>query len=82
MHKRITITIDEEILRLAEERVAAGEARSLSAFIAQATETRVRRETVADFAAEVLAQSGGPATPEEDAWARRALGMSYSTPAR
>jgi hypothetical protein len=75
MHKRVTITIDEETLRLAEARVAAGEARSLSAFIASATEERVRRETVAEFAASVLAASGGPATPEEDAWARQALGI-------
>ena len=75
MHKRVTITIDEETLRLAEECVAAGKARSLSAFIANATDPQVRKESIADLAAEVLAASGGPATPEEDAWARRALGM-------
>ncbi len=75
MHKRVTITIDEETLRLAEARVAAGEARSLSAFIAKATEQQIHKEKLAEIAAEILAASGGPATTEEDAWARQVLDM-------
>lgn len=77
---RITITIDREFLEAAEKAVAEGRAKSVSAWIAEALEQTLKRETLADLAADLRAEIGRPATEEEDAWARKALGLSSSTP--
>ncbi len=71
---RITITIDREFLELAEQAVADGRAKSVSAWIAEALEPRPKREHLADVIADIRAEIGPP-TEEEDAWAREALGL-------
>lgn len=68
------MTIRPQVLAAAEEEVASGRARSLSAWVDMAMEEKVRREELAGLLAEMRAENG-PATEEEDAWARHALGL-------
>lgn len=71
---RVTVTVRPEVLAAAEDEVAAGHASSLSAWVDQAMEEKARREDLAGLLAEMRSENG-PATSEEDAWARRALGL-------
>jgi Arc/MetJ-type ribon-helix-helix transcriptional regulator len=81
MKSRITITIDQDLLDLAEQAVTDGRAKSVSAWIAASLEPQLRRESLAEVMAEIRAEIG-TATAEEDAWAREALGLPSLTPAR
>lgn len=71
---RVTVTVRPQVLAAAEQEVADGGAASLSAWIDQAMAEKVRREDLAALLAEMRAENG-PATAEEDAWARDALGL-------
>lgn len=71
---RVTVTVRQEVLAAAEEEIASGKASSLSAWVDQAMEEKARREELAGLLAEMLAENG-PATEQEDAWARQALGL-------
>lgn len=74
MRPRITITVDEEAVAAAERAVAAGRARSVSAWVADAMTEHARRESLSQVLAEIRAELG-PATDEETAWARSVLGL-------
>ncbi|MGQ0843876.1 MAG: hypothetical protein ACT4QF_07050 [Sporichthyaceae bacterium] len=74
MKSRVTVTVDQAVLAEAEAAVAAGEATSVSAWVAEAMAQRARRETLREVLAEIRADLG-PATDEETAWARSALGL-------
>ncbi|MGH9156067.1 MAG: hypothetical protein ACRD1K_09605 [Acidimicrobiales bacterium] len=54
--------------------MAAGQAPSVSAWVAGAMADRARREHLAEVLAEIRADLG-PATREETAWARSVLGL-------
>lgn len=71
---RVTVTVRRQVLAAAEEQVAAGRASSMSAWVDQAMEEKARREDLAALLTEMQAENG-TATPEEDAWARRVLGL-------
>jgi len=71
---RVTVTVRPEVLAAAEAEVARGRAGSLSAWVDQAIEEKVRREELAGLLAEMRAENG-PATEQEDAWARDALDL-------
>jgi len=71
---RVTVTVRPEVLAAAEAEVAAGHASSLSAWVDQAMQEKARREELAGLLAEMRAENG-PATDEEDAWARQVLGL-------
>ena len=71
---RVTVTVRPQVLAAAEEEVASGRAASLSAWVDQAMEEKVRREELSMLLAEMRAENG-PAKEEEEAWARRALGL-------
>jgi Arc/MetJ-type ribon-helix-helix transcriptional regulator len=71
---RITVSLDEEDVRLVEEAVRAGEAPSVSAWVAAAIRQRAGRESTADVLADIRREIG-PATEEETAWARSVLGL-------
>lgn len=71
---RITVTVRPQVLAAAEEEVAAGRASSVSAWVDQAMEEKARREELTVLLGEMQAENG-PATPEEDAWARQVLGL-------
>ncbi|MGI8945393.1 MAG: hypothetical protein ACR2GL_04030 [Thermoleophilaceae bacterium] len=70
----MTVTVDEGAVRAAEADVAAGRARSVSAWVASAMTERAHRESLANVLAEIRAELG-PATDEETAWARSVLGQ-------
>lgn len=71
---RVTVTVRPEVLAAAEQEVAAGRASSVSSWVDQAMEEKARREELAVLLAEMRAENG-PATHEEDTWARRVLGL-------
>lgn len=74
MRTRVTVTVDEAVVRVAEAAVAAGHAASVSAWVAAAMTERADRENLADVLSEIRAELG-PATDEETAWARSVLGL-------
>ncbi len=71
---RVTITVRPEVLAAAGEAVAHGHASSLSAWVDQAMEEKLRRQALTDVLAEMRADVG-PAAPAEDEWARQVLGL-------
>ncbi len=71
---RVTITVSPEALAAAEEKVARQEAPSVSAWVDQAMLEKARRDDLIALLAEMRAENG-PATAEEDAWARDVLGL-------
>lgn len=68
------MTVDSETAQAAEAAVAAGQAPSVSAWVAGAMAQRARGEKLRDVLAEIRAELG-PATEEETAWARSVLGL-------
>lgn len=76
MRTRVTVSAEVSVVAAAE----AGQAPSLSAWVAQAMRERAPRESLADVLAEIRAELG-PLTDQETAWARCALGQSC-TPVR
>ena len=73
--RRITISLDDDLARLAEAEVKAGRAPSLSAWVADAirAKARARSDLVADL--EEL-ERREPTSPEVVASMARALGLS------
>jgi hypothetical protein len=71
---RVTVTVRQEVLATAEEEVAAGRASSISAWVDQAMEEKARHDDLVSVLAEMRAENG-PASEEEDAWAREVLGL-------
>lgn len=74
---KVAITLRPEVLADVRARVERGQARSVSAFIERAVVGQIAAE--ADFDEmidEMLAATGGPATAEESAAARRLLSGS------
>jgi hypothetical protein len=74
MRTRVTVTVDEAAVRVAEAAVAAGRAPSVSAWVAGAMTDRAQRESLAQVLAEIRSELG-PATDEETGWARSVLGL-------
>jgi len=73
--QKIAITLPEEQVAAARRAVAEGRAASVSAYISQALTRRTAEEEMADMLAEIFAETGGPPTEEEQARARRELGL-------
>lgn len=71
---RVTVTVSPDTLAAAEEQVAQGRASSVSAWVDRAMQEKARRDDLAALLAEMRAESG-PATSEEEAWARGVLGL-------
>jgi len=66
--------VDSETVDAAEAAVDAGQATSLSAWVAGAMAQRAQREQLSDVLADIRAELGPP-TDEETAWARSVLGL-------
>jgi len=79
--RRITISLDDDLARLAEAEVSAGRASSVSAWVADAirAKARARTDLVADL--EEL-ERREPTSPEIVASMARALGLSRATVAK
>lgn len=71
---RVTVSVRPQVLAAAESEVAAGHAPSVSSWVDRAMEEKARRDGLAEVLAQMRAENG-PATAEEDAWARSALGL-------
>lgn len=68
------MSISPESLAAAEEDVALGRAANVSAWVDEAMQEKARRSDLAALLADMRAENG-PATNEEDEWARRVLGL-------
>jgi Arc/MetJ-type ribon-helix-helix transcriptional regulator len=79
--RRITISLDDDLARLAEAEVSAGRASSVSAWVADAirAKARARADLVADL--EEL-ERREPTSPELVASMARALGLPRATVAK
>ena len=73
---KTAISIDADLLAWIKEEVAAGNAPSVSAYLANAAREKQASETADEFFAEILAGTGGPVTEEERSQARRRLGYA------
>jgi len=71
---RLTVTVRRQTLAKAQRQVKRGRAKSVSAWVDSAMEEKARREDLAALLAEMRAENG-PATAEEEQWARDVLGL-------
>lgn len=71
---KIAITLPPPLLTKVRQAVKRGRASSVSAFVSEALESRVREESLAALLADLIEAHGEP-TPEDKAWARRVLGQ-------
>ena len=67
------MSIKREVLEAAEDRVAAGEASSVSAWVEDAMEKKANDDELLALLAEMDAEFGPP-SEEAEAWARNVLG--------
>jgi len=72
---KVALSMPAEILRLAKREVAAGRAKSLSSFVADAVDEKLRRDELAAIRDAMDTEHGKP-TKEATAWAKRVLKRS------
>lgn len=72
---KVALSMPTEVLRLAKKEVAAGRAKSLSSFVAEAVDEKLRRDELSEILDEMDAEYGRP-TKAEMAWAKRVLRRS------
>ena len=70
---KVALSMPAEVLRLAKKEVAAGRAKSLSSFVAEAVDEKLRRDELADILDTMDAEYGRP-SKEAQTWAKRVLG--------
>lgn len=70
---KVSISLDPAVAERARADIAAGRAKSLSAWLNDAARVRLERDELGDVLAEILDSTGGPLAPEELAAARRRL---------
>ena len=78
MTRRITVSLPDRLVELATAAVREGRAASVSAYVAEALAEKASGESFDGFLAE-WRQRVGKSTPEETAWAERALAGGEST---
>ncbi|MEB2314175.1 MAG: hypothetical protein OZ921_18445 [Sorangiineae bacterium] len=71
---RVTVTVRRQLLAKVERQVKGGRAKSVSAWVDSAMEEKARREDLAALLAEMRSENG-PATKQEEQWARDVLGL-------
>ena len=72
---KVALSMPAEVLRLAKKEVAAGRAKSLSSFVADAVDEKLRRDELAAILDAMDVEHGMP-TKKATAWARRVLKRS------
>jgi hypothetical protein len=72
---KVAITISADVLKLAKKRVKAGRAKSLSAFVNDAVDEKLRRDELSEVLDAMDAEHGVP-NKAARAWARRVLARS------
>jgi antitoxin ParD1/3/4 len=71
---KIAVSLPAELVVQARRAVAEGRATSVSAYVAEALEDRSMLDDLATLLEEMLAETGGPLTADEEEAADRALG--------
>jgi hypothetical protein len=69
---KVALSMPAEVLRLAKREVAAGRAKSLSSFVAEAVDEKLRRDELTSILDAMDAGQGAP-TRSARAWAKRVL---------
>ena len=72
---KITISLPPEAIAKAKAAVRRGTAKSISAYIAKAVQEKQEEDDLQQMLNEMLEETGGPMTPEEEAHADRVLGL-------
>jgi hypothetical protein len=72
---KVAITVSADVLRLAKKRVKAGRAKSLSAFVNDAVDEKLRRDELTELLDALDAKHGTPSKGAK-AWAKRVLARS------
>jgi|HubBroStandDraft_2_1064218.scaffolds.fasta_scaffold411587_2 hypothetical protein len=72
---KVALSMPAEVLRLAKKEVAAGRAKSLSSFISEAVDEKLRREELSAILDAMEKEHGKP-TKAATAWAKRVLKRS------
>jgi hypothetical protein len=75
---KIAVTIPTDVLVLAKKEVRAGRAKSLSAFISEAVDEKVRRAELTSIL-DAMDAEHGPPNKGARVWAKRLLRRSSST---
>lgn len=73
--QKIAVSLPKHVAEGARRAVRSGRAKSVSAYVADALEEKVKLDDLAGLLDEMLADSGGPLTPAERRAADRALGV-------
>ena len=69
---KVALSMPADVLRLAKQEVAAGRAKSLSSFVSEAVDEKLRRDELSAILDAMDAEHGKP-TKAATAWAKRIL---------
>jgi hypothetical protein len=72
---KVALSMPADVLRLAKKEVAAGRAKSLSSFVAEAVDEKLRRDELTAILDAMDVEHGKP-SKGATAWARRVLARS------
>ena len=72
---KVALSMPAEVLRLAKKEVAAGRAKSLSSFVSEAVDEKLRREELSAIL-DAMDEEHGEPTKAATAWAKRVLKRS------
>jgi Arc/MetJ-type ribon-helix-helix transcriptional regulator len=72
---KVALSMPAEVLRLAKKEVASGRAKSLSSFVTEAVDEKLRRGELTAILAAMDVEHGKP-TKAAKAWAKRVLARS------
>ena len=72
---KVALSMPAEVLRLAQKEVAAGRAKSLSSFVTEAVDEKLRRDELTAILDAMDVEHGKP-KKAATAWARRVLARS------
>ena len=75
MSIRITVSLPDDLVAVAQAAVRDGRAASVSAYVASALREKAGRESVADVLAEWRSEAG-PLLADEEAWVQESLAAS------
>lgn len=70
--RKVALSMPAEVLRLAKKEVAAGRAKSLSSFVTEAVDEKLRRDELTEILDAMDAEHGKP-TKAATEWAKRVL---------
>jgi hypothetical protein len=72
---KVAVTIPADVLEAAKKEVEAGHAKSLSAFVSDAVDEKLRRDELAEVL-DAMDAKHGPPNRAARTWARKTLGRS------